>query len=110
MEARPTPATGPLDETPPTDDAVDTEAVAWRRLGRTWLHVAAFLLALGLVIGPTLMAAVVNDRLADACPAAASDGGGWTYDRDSWLPLLWSCEVTHTGGEVETIRVWNTFG
>ena len=114
MEARPTPDTGAVDDPsrqgPDTDRDLDPQGPSWRRIGRAWLHVAAFLLALGLVIGPTLMAAAVNDRLHDACPSAATEGGGWTYDRDSWLPLLWSCEVSHRSGDVETIHVWNTFG
>lgn len=107
MEAYPT-----ADPTAPGSSietmAERTPEPAGGRFALVGLHVVAFLFALSLAIGPTIMAAAVNERLEQACPAAATNGGGWTFDLDSWLPLLWSCEVTPRGGDVQTIRVWET--
>ncbi|MEM9201918.1 MAG: hypothetical protein AAGC53_09665 [Actinomycetota bacterium] len=78
---------------------------SWGRL----VALGAFVMALAMLGASALnpfFAAGTNNRLERRCPV---DADLWVYDRSSWTPLRWSCEVTTRNGDVETIAAWDWF-
>jgi hypothetical protein len=83
---------------------------AWstRRRGLV-LSVMLFIAALAASSLNPLLAMGTNNRLESRCPTqpdTETRAMEWTYERDSWTPFRWSCDITFSDGKAESYTPW----
>ena len=80
---------------------------SWRR-GLVFVAVLFFAALAASSLNP-LFAMGTNNRLESRCPTQPDTemkAMEWTYERGSWTPFRWSCDITYSDGTSESYTPW----